>query len=32
MIKNIKRCGGAYRSHSNYQCRIMLHNTADTAA
>ncbi len=31
-IKNIKRCGRGYRSHENYQCRIMLYNTADTAA
>lgn len=31
-IKNIKRCGRGYRSHANYQCRIMLYNTAPTAA
>ncbi|MDQ2850217.1 MAG: ISL3 family transposase [Actinomycetota bacterium] len=31
-IKNIKRCGRGYRSHTNYQCRIMLYNTATTAA
>ncbi|MDQ2849520.1 MAG: transposase, partial [Actinomycetota bacterium] len=31
-IKNIKRCGRGYRSHANYQCRIMLYNTATTAA
>lgn len=31
-IKNIKRCGRGYRSHTNYQCRIMLYNTAPMAA
>lgn len=31
-IKNIKRCGRGYRSHPNYQCRIMLYNTAAAAA
>jgi transposase len=31
-IKNIKRTGRGYRSHDNYRCRIMLYNTARTAA
>lgn len=30
-IKNIKRAGRGYRSHANYQCRIMLYNAARTA-
>ncbi|KNX35980.1 ISL3 family transposase [Luteipulveratus halotolerans] len=31
-IKNIKRAGRGYRSHTNYQCRIMLYNAARSAA
>lgn len=31
-IKNIKRTGRGYRSHANYQSRIMLYNAARSAA
>ncbi|MGJ3509827.1 ISL3 family transposase [Enemella sp. A6] len=31
-IKNIKRTGRGYRSHTNYQSRIMLYNAARSAA
>ena len=31
-IKNIKRTGRGYRSHTNYQSRIMLYNAARRAA
>ena len=31
-IKNIKRTGRGYSSHSNYQSRIMLYNAARSAA
>lgn len=31
-VKNIKRTGRGYRSHQNYQCRIMLYNAARMAA
>ncbi len=31
-VKNIKRIGRGYRSHENYQCRIMLYHAARIAA
>lgn len=32
VIKNIKRTGRGYRSHANYQSRIMLYKAARSAA
>jgi transposase len=31
-IKNIKRSGRGYRSHTDYKCRIVLYNAARMAA